>query len=192
MKIRTYKFKDLPQSAKEKLIEENRGINIHYEWYYPEYEHAKSVAEVLGIDIDRIYFTGFWSQGSGASFTGRVRYNKDMLKQIKKVTNDEEILRIAKEIHRLQRKTCYTTYITVDRRGYYYHEKSMVISEIRSDKGNPYELEHDWLEVFADFSLWIYKNLERTYDFLISDASVIEALEDNEYVLLEDMNAVVV
>ena len=48
------------------------------DWYEFVFEGAKERGKEKGFDIEGIYFTGFWSQGDGASWSGSV----DILKYI--------------------------------------------------------------------------------------------------------------
>lgn len=45
---------------------------LDYEWWDFTYEQAKEDAKQKGFDIEDIRFSGFWSQGDGASWTGTV------------------------------------------------------------------------------------------------------------------------
>lgn len=51
------------------LIEKHRGINVDCDWWDCVYDDSKEVCAAFGIDIDDIAFSGFYSQGDGASFT---------------------------------------------------------------------------------------------------------------------------
>jgi hypothetical protein len=53
------------------LIEKHREINVHHEWWDSVYETFKEDMNLLGYSVEDITFSGFWSQGDGASFTGR-------------------------------------------------------------------------------------------------------------------------
>lgn len=44
----------------------------------------------------------------------------------------------------------------------------------------------DLRECLADFSRWIYRNLEKEYDYQNSDEAVEEAIIANEYEFTED------
>jgi len=54
------------------LIEKHWDINVDHEWWDCTYEDFKLEMQTKGITVDDIRFTGFYSQGDGASFTGRV------------------------------------------------------------------------------------------------------------------------
>jgi len=71
--IKTYlTFDELNDSQKKRVIEKNRDINVDTEcWTDCVLEEYKSKLKSLGFyDID-FCWSGFWSQGDGASFTAK-------------------------------------------------------------------------------------------------------------------------
>lgn len=66
----TYSFSELSPEAKENALDNNRDINVDYEgWSDPVIEGFKEDMEKIGIKDLEVSFTGFHSQGDGASFT---------------------------------------------------------------------------------------------------------------------------
>ncbi|MEI2421404.1 hypothetical protein V6O07_14115, partial [Arthrospira platensis SPKY2] len=56
---------------KSALIEAHRYINVeYYDWYEYEYEFFKKDMAEVGVEVRKIYFSGFGSQGDGACFEG--------------------------------------------------------------------------------------------------------------------------
>jgi hypothetical protein len=55
----------------EKLIEKYRDINVYHEWWEFMYENLMQDMEQVGINVEEksISFSGFYSQGDGASFS---------------------------------------------------------------------------------------------------------------------------
>jgi hypothetical protein len=175
------KFEELNEKQKQKAIENNRDWNVDggYDWWDAVYEDVTRIAEILGIDIDNIYFSGFWSQGDGACFTGSFYYNKGMVKAMKKYApQDKELHRIAKEIQNLHRSAFYTAGGSIRHVGYYNHERSMSV-DCSQEKGREISY-NEWQDVFADFANWIYRSLEREYEYLTSDEAITESLIANE------------
>lgn len=64
-------YEDLSPKAKERALEWFSST-LDYEWWECTYAQAKEDAQAKGFDIDDIRFSGFWSQGDGASWTGTV------------------------------------------------------------------------------------------------------------------------
>ena len=56
----------------DELIDKHWDINVSYDWWDFTYEQFKIDMLAKGITVDEMYFTGFYSQGDGASFIGRV------------------------------------------------------------------------------------------------------------------------
>lgn len=56
--------------AEQSLIEKHRDFNVHDEWYeFTKDDLATTLKEFTGMDVKESQFSGFWSQGDGASFT---------------------------------------------------------------------------------------------------------------------------
>lgn len=185
------------------FINEHSNINVHHGWWDSVYEDFDRVCEILGIDLDKgePSFSGFWSQGDGASWTGRYRacamepktyalmptYDRAPAAIREYAPKDERLHSIADELCVLAR-IYYPTYAIVGRyNSHYVHENTMCVSEIE-----PYDefleladevmdaLEEGLLVQFQALACWLYDTLETEYDYLTSDEAVIEALEANE------------
>jgi hypothetical protein len=83
--MRTYTISELSPEAKKTAIEgirNDRGFTereIDLDWVI---ENETEDLEALGLDNVEIAFTGFWSQGDGASFTARVNNIPAFIKTI--------------------------------------------------------------------------------------------------------------
>lgn len=90
--MRTYTISELSPEAKQTAIEgirNDRGFTereIDLDWVI---ENETEDLEALGLDNVEISFSGFWSQGDGASFTARVN---DIPAFIKTIGVTDEIL----------------------------------------------------------------------------------------------------
>lgn len=82
-----YRLDELSDTAKDKARAWYREGGFDYEWYDAVYEDFQRIAEILGIDFriravrlmgggtrrdPCIWFRGFWSQGDGACWEGRI------------------------------------------------------------------------------------------------------------------------
>jgi len=64
-------YNELSTTAQDKV--RNRYIeSLDYEWWDCVYDDAKEDGYEKGFCIDKIYFSGFWSQGDGASWAGQI------------------------------------------------------------------------------------------------------------------------
>jgi hypothetical protein len=68
----TYHYNELPEDARQKARAHYIENWIYDDWYDHIYEDAKEEGASKGFDIDDIAFSGFWSQGDGAMWTGDV------------------------------------------------------------------------------------------------------------------------
>lgn len=66
-----FSYRELSAKAQQKA-REWFCETLDYEWWEHIYEHAKQSGTERGFEIEDIRFSGFWSQGDGASWTGRV------------------------------------------------------------------------------------------------------------------------
>lgn len=177
---RYYTFEELNDDQKRQALDKNRYWNVDCgcDWFEYIFEDAKTIAALMGIDITDIFFSGFWSQGNGACFEGDFSFTKGMVRAVKEYApKDKELQRIAIELSTLHRKAFYGAYGNVRHSGDYYHESFMSI-DVDSERGAMDE--DEFCEVFADFALWIYKNLQREYEYLQGDEAVSESLIANE------------
>ena len=175
----TYRtFNELNDKQKMKAIEDNRDLNVDYEWWDHTYDDAKAVATLMGFNIDNIYFSGFSSQGDGACFVGSFNFAKGTVTKVKEYApRDKTLTMIAEGIQELQRKSFYSAYGKITHIGRYSHENSISV-DVESEKGAACDIE--WKEVISDFCRWIYKQLEHEHDYLRSDEVIKESLIANE------------
>lgn len=183
-----YQFSELSYDAKERARNWWRQGGLDYAWWDNVYEGAKECAAILGITIDNIYFCGFWSQGDGASFTGDYSYKNGAAKAIRKhAPQDETLHRIADELQRIQRRNFYGLSARITQSGNYVHEMTMQfdIADAR-DVYPSADAEDDLKDALRDFARWIYRNLEKEYEYLNSAESIDETIETNGYEFTED------
>ena len=101
--LHIYTYEELSDEAKAKARDWYRK-NDDNEYSEFVIDDAKEVAALMGWEIDKVYYSGFWSQGDGACFEGIMRYNKGCAKLVKAYTNDAELNRIAEAWQDLQRR----------------------------------------------------------------------------------------
>lgn len=182
-----YEFEELTDEAKEKARKWYRNVNA--DDYFAEYviDDAKTQGAILGINIDQIYYSGFWSQGDGACFTGTYQYKAKSAKLIRKACpQDIELHAIADALQHVQQRNFYQLRATVTHSGRYCHEYSTSIDVTRV-KSHEYidcvtvqDTEHV-SDLLHDFMRWIYRNLEREYEYHNADEQVDESIRANEY-----------
>jgi hypothetical protein len=68
----TYHYHELPEDARDVARQHYIEHWIHDDWYDYIYREAKEDGQARGFWIEDIFFSGFWSQGDGAMWTGTV------------------------------------------------------------------------------------------------------------------------
>lgn len=190
---------------KQHLIDEHRDINVDYDWWGAVYYDFNRICQILGIELDakEPCFSGFASQGDGASFTGTYRAQglgypglepihtaeKAPAKIREYAPEDEELHRIADELCMMGR-IYYAPYAHITRysRSRYYHPNTMQIDTFEpydSDEDDWAQEVHDEVEriltdTMRDLADWLYRTLEREYDYRTSDEAVWETIVANE------------
>ena len=169
---------------------------LDYDWWDSVYEDAAQIAKILGIDLRQkpvklmgggtrydpcIQFSGFSSQGDGACFEGTYAYAKGAAKAVRDYAPvDKELHAIADGLQAVQRRAFYRITAGVCHRGHYSHEMC-------TDIDVEYTSEDETVkELLRDFMRWIYRTLEKEYEYLTSDESVDENIRCNEYEFDED------
>jgi hypothetical protein len=179
-----YTFEELSEAAQEKAIERYREADsLDYQWWDFVYENVKCLGALIGIEIDRIYFSGFWSQGDGACFEGSYSYKKGGVKALKnEAPHEEELHKIATDLQEIQRRAFYALSANVKHQGHYQHEFCTSISVDDARRWNASEEDEEGIsEALRDFMRWIYSRLASEYEYLTSDEVIRETLISNEY-----------
>ncbi|MBY0134904.1 antitoxin of toxin-antitoxin stability system [Paracoccus yeei] len=195
-----YRLAELSDEAKDKARAWYREGGFDYDWYDAVYEDFQQIAEILGIDFKtrtvrlmgggsrqepRIFFSGFWSQGDGASFEGFYSYRKNASAVIRAYAPQDTTLHgIADALQSVQRRNFYQLRAEATHRGRYHHEYCMVISVERDSptrQDMTADVEDVITEALRDLARWLYRQLEREYEYLTSDDAVDESIIANDY-----------
>lgn len=207
-----YSFDELSETAKEKARDWYRqATSDDFSQFGAEsaLEDANRMATMLGIDISThmvklmgggtrqdptIYYSGFCSQGDGASFSGTYAYKAGSVQAVAKEAptgdgkafkGNNELNRIARELQAIQRPHFYRLQASISASGRSLSHFIGVDVE-RSDSVNVPSEDVDALtELIRDFADWIYRQLEREYEYLQSNESVDESIRANEYEFTE-------
>lgn len=188
---------------------DERGKEAARQWWidsmgpedYAEYviEDAGRVAELLGIEFKTepvklmgggvrqdpvVYWSGFSSQGDGASFKGRYRAHADAYLKIKDYAPVDDVLQgIAQALDEAFAIAGERTKCTITTRGNYSHSGTMEF-EFDNDSDDDYDVaavEKLVSEALRGFADWIYRQLEQEYEYRTSEEAVSELMEANEY-----------
>ena len=201
--IKIYQFDELDDKAKERAREWYRQGNCDDSfWSECTIDDAKEIGKYMGMDVDKVYFSGFWSQGDGACFEGTWRASDVKADKLKEYApQDKELHRIVDGLAELA-KEYPDGYFKVKHRGHYSHSRCTSF-DVELPCEQEEELEYDspeykalqvklgkdedtLIELARDFMDWIYRALEKDWDYQNSDEQVDEAIRLNEYEFLED------
>lgn len=176
-----YKFDELSEGVQKDVLGKLWYINIFEDWDECTLEEAKDTLNELGFEQAKIQYTGFCSQGDGASFDAKCNIEK-----LIKTIGDKRFNRLAKlyqaNLFSLEiegRNSCHN----------YYHERTRQISmDVNFDcqrHTNLFALCHLFTEYVEELRLTrcqeIYARLEAEHDYLTSDEAIKEAIGANEY-----------
>lgn len=188
-------------SQRTALLEKYRYINVEHNnwWDCVESDFVEDMKQV-GIQVDKIYFSGFWSQGDGACFVGSLdnaltylnHHHVDQFPMLRKLI-----------------EMGGSVWATSDHRGRYYHSSSVSINaecEAFWQCANPKsELQEAVIQRWDDMvdkeivdfeaalaEQWrtymndLYTKLEEEHDYLTSDDAVWDTLVAND--LIEEVD----
>lgn len=180
------KFKSLPESAQQAILDKHRNQGVEYDdWWDCTYDDFKERMKGVGIEVDRMYFSGFWSQGDGACFEGSVCNWPLFLTSI----NADSCFSHEDVYENMS--------FSVQHHGHHYHSHSTKYSEeihltnLHEEGSIRYhafealmdecdeKVEALWescKEAFRDHMDDLYKSLNEEYDYLTSDEYVLEYL----------------
>lgn len=157
---KVYKFNELPEESKEKVIQNYSDINVDYEWWDCTYDDAKTVElKITSFDLDRNRHC------EGEFFESA-----------------EETAHLIIDNHG---EHC-ETYQTAKN---YLKERDKLIENAPKDENgefkDEYKLDNDLDDLDSEFLKSILEDysiiLQREYEYLTSEEAIIETIEANEY-----------
>lgn len=205
--VEIYSFSELSEPAKERARNWYRENCLDYNWWTDIYDDTIEIAKLLGIEIKTrtintssntkftepcIYFSGFWSQGDGACYEGTYHYAKKSVNTIKQYAPEDKTLhKIANGLYAVQKEHFYGLSATIRHSGQYCHEYCMdILVEPNYESCNFMKngAEMEVIDLLRQFAKWIYKRLQKEYEFLISDEMVDDIFYYNNFDFYEDGN----
>lgn len=178
-----FTFDQLSAVAKANALESNREILVEFDNYWCEYtlERFKEELEEIGFNDVEISFSGFWSQGDGASFTSHW-------------INVEKFLRSQKVFAKYRRfvpnfgDNAIDYQLKIDRNDHrYYHENTVYVNDyyyhVTTDKQADMiaEISGILIEFVKEKSREIYKTLEADYEYNRTDEAIADFFTANEW-----------
>lgn len=208
--VKVYQFEELSDEAKEKARDWFKEDGFDYDWWEDVYNIWEEKLTELEYDVTKvtreknkkgeyydkkeilINFSGFYSQGDGASFTGEV----DVVKWLKRFPENKDYKRILKLI---DSNFVYPTDSSIvrDRWHNYVHWNTTSLNmnwdmngRLGTSASNVMKvLDEIEAAIFAEHQQLnkdIYTALEKEWDSLNSDEYVDETIMANEYEFTEE------
>ena len=200
VKTTVYELKELSGSARERARAWYRESCLDYDWHECIYEDFETVCGLLGVTLrtspvrlmgggtrqkPHVYFSGFWSQGDGASFEGTYAYARGAARTVRAhAPKDAELHAITDALADIQRPNFYQLGADIRQSGRYCHEYTMAI-HVERDSPTWQDMtdcaDTTVIEALRDLARWLYRQLEREYNYLTSDEAVDETIMANEW-----------
>lgn len=211
--VTIYKWEELSQTAQEKAREWYLN-GMDYEWWEGVYEMAKEDGRELGFYIDKIYFSGFSSQGDGASWIGQV----DVRQWLEE--HEKDSIGLTAWCQLIQEGIITMHCKVVANNSHYCHESTMQFSDVWDETGMEDDYEMVLSSIFKgmtianlfdiiatdpdcryknvddvtqaitesgkDFARHIYQRLREEYDYLCSDEMMLDHFNANDYHFTEE------
>jgi hypothetical protein len=179
--IDLYEIDELSEEAQKKVIDDNRYVNVDFEdWHSYITEEEEVKLAVLGYEDVEIRFSGFHSQGDGASFTAKINLEKW-------INHDKEARSKFLTLNQYDISAWIDTNCVRS-----CHENTMSACT-DMEAGAPetmLDLENELQETLEkeakELAQDIYRTLASDYDSLTSDEAVKETIEVNEYTFEHD------
>ena len=201
------KYAELNDDVKERLRQNHAEHAAYDSWWDCTKEQYKEGGTERGFDIDDMYFSGFWSQGDGASWTGQIGIKQFLTYHLKPSNPQFAQYTVLGELvsdRGIADKWIYPR-VKVTTSGQYSHQYSMDVAEVEVEEcedddtvaegplagANVGELIlqvinpalddlNTWMQDEArDYAGEYYKALEADYEYITGEASLIE--RDEEY-----------
>jgi hypothetical protein len=195
-----YRLSELDDRAREHARDWYRQHALDHDWHECVFEDFETICTILGVRLktdvvrlmgggtrpkSRIYFSGFSSQGDGACFEAGYGYAKRAFRAIREhAPQDAELHRIADALQAFQRHNFYQLTADVTHRDRYCHEYILAISVERvsaSYLNMTAGAEDAVIEALRDLARWLYRQLEREYEYQTSDTVIDYAIEANAF-----------
>lgn len=188
-----YTFGELTKQAKEKARDQYRGHELDFEWWVEDFEDAKMCLGMLGIKVEHIFFSGFSSQGDGACFEAEYSYTQKWREEVGQSIGGADLpvlLAWGEALEKLQQERGHTISASTKQAGRYMHSGCMCV-DVTFDGDDPmtnadFEIERDVTRLLREMADWVYRKLEKQFDYLMSDDGVDEALNNGLHEYLVD------
>jgi hypothetical protein len=204
IQLNLYSFEELDEKAKEKALKYYQDLNVDFDWWGFIYDDFIEICACLGISVDKksIHFQGFYSQGDGSSFNAEVdlsalfasirtsgwtEYAPNVEFGFPLPIIDQRVMALVEKgkvdmnAKIISRQRCYAVVVDL---GVY--PVSEAVKNHDMIYGELDELEK-WLDGIAQIlNRFLYKQLEKEYEYQTGAEAVAETIEANDYLFTAD------
>lgn len=180
----------------QKVLEKYWDINVYDDWHDWTIDHWKERLARLQIDVSDVNYSGFWSQGDGACFTGNVRA-RDMRKFMRMHGMRERFraiydgcqhfnvdIDIHRNSHHYSHPYCVTVGVEMEYPGWAEQSEDMrdvLVWTLYKEAESDFKFfEEECTEILRGYMDKIYDALRDEYEHLTSEAAVTEAIIAND------------
>jgi hypothetical protein len=188
---------------KQELIEQYRDINTDHDWWDNTYDTFCEDMLAKHIDVDDMCFTGFWSQGDGASFVGVINNNLEFLKAHDLTESYPHVMKLLSyggefymSIERISSRYVHENTVAVElsHTDGFVHVlptdndlRAAIVTQWDEALSNEYEhLTEQVTTIIRGYCRDLYHQLQEEYEYLTSDEAVWEAIVANELDEIEE------
>ena len=140
------------------------------------------IAKTIGIQIDKIHYSGFYNQGDGAMFEGKYEFNPNWKTDLEEYAPNELVVKQLGESLVSIYNTHPMTAIVKHNNRHYYHSNTaeIIVLSVDEDEIDTYESRN--LKMYLRcFMNWMYRHLLKEYDDQMSLENFKEYAIDNDY-----------
>lgn len=189
-----YRFNELPEDARQKVLERYRDFNVDNNFWYDHFnDQLTDDLKEFGLCFDSFSFCGFYSQGDGASIKYSVDDTFKFMRYLMPSENDlKTITRLEKWASGGIDHDTETPYRTGFR--YYRDYHAIEFSLYQGDACAPLPRLTDFVsrlnkaskEFHKDICQELYIDLKKEYEYRTSDEGLTEYFASSDYMFTND------
>ena len=184
------KWNQLTETNRDQLLEKHRDCEAQWNWWDIVEEMFKEDMKAIGVYVEAMYFSGFWSQGDGACFNGFVNNWVKFLAAVGKPELAEVVMAHGVSFKWQSRgRYCHENTVDFDTSDLWisnpYDEdadevRREIWNAIHKEGGPIYAVSGDLIEFLKDKMRELYRQLEEEHEHLTSDEVVTEYILEHE------------
>lgn len=180
-----YAYTELTGRAKDAATATLAEFATDGRWWEYTYDDCAQALRWMGFEVSA---NNIWSQGDGASFTGKWNANKlELVKLREERPTDMALHALALRAQTFALEYPSAEAVTTRGSSRYVHECTMVVDlylegghgESASVEGS--EADETMTSLVRGCARWVYRQLEQEYEYLTSEEALAELAEVNEW-----------